>query len=71
VDDNRIEYIALSLYAVEHSAHNWEQAPEFVKQEFRLYARSAIDILNSEHFEFDKLELNFQDYSPQVEVTVH
>jgi hypothetical protein len=49
MDDEKIEAIASSFYAVEYNSHSWSCAPEVIKDEFRLYARSAIALCRGEY----------------------
>jgi hypothetical protein len=48
MDDDKIEALASSFYAVEYNSHSWNSAPEIIKDEFRLYARSAIELFSSQ-----------------------
>jgi hypothetical protein len=48
MDDDKIEALASSFYAVEYNSHSWNSAPETIKDEFRLYARSAIELFSSD-----------------------
>jgi hypothetical protein len=43
--DCEIESVARALHSAEEDAHLWEREPEIVKEEFRFYARAALEML--------------------------
>ncbi|MEE1613991.1 hypothetical protein [Microvirga sp. CF3016] len=43
-----IEFVARALYTAEDNAQVWEREPDVVKDEFRLYAQVALELL-AEH----------------------
>jgi hypothetical protein len=40
-----IEFVARALYAAEDDALIWDCEPEIIKDEFRAYARAALELL--------------------------
>lgn len=44
--NQEIEYVARALYEAENDAHVWDRASETIKDEFRLYAKAAIDMFD-------------------------
>jgi hypothetical protein len=40
-----IEFVARALYTAEDDAQIWDREPEIVKDEFRLYAQAALELL--------------------------
>ncbi len=50
-----IEFVARALYTAEDNAQLWEREPDLVKDEFRLYARVALELL-AEHRKQKSLE---------------
>ena len=55
MDDDKVEALASSFYAVEYNSHSWNSAPELIKDEFRLYARSAIELFSEQTDKSDDL----------------
>ena len=43
--DQEVEFVARALYEAEDDALLWEAEPEFLREEFRHYARLAIAML--------------------------
>ncbi|WP_262030562.1 hypothetical protein [Microvirga sp. Mcv34] len=43
-----IEFVARALYDAEDDARTWDCEPDIIKEEFRLYARAALELL-AEH----------------------
>jgi hypothetical protein len=41
----QVEYLARAFYDVQEEAPDWDSEPEFLKEEFRQYARDAIALL--------------------------
>jgi hypothetical protein len=41
----QVEHIARTFYDAQEEAPDWNSEPEFPKEEFRQYARDAIDLL--------------------------
>lgn len=39
---SQVEYVARAFYDAENDEQSWDNAPDTVKDEFRLYARDAI-----------------------------
>jgi hypothetical protein len=48
VMEAEIEFVARALYNAEDDAQVWEREPDIVKDEFRLYAQAALELL-AEH----------------------
>jgi hypothetical protein len=45
VMEAEIEFVARALYNAEDDAQDWDREPEIIKDEFRLYARTALELL--------------------------
>jgi hypothetical protein len=45
VMEAEIEFVARALYNAEDDAQDWDSEPEIIKDEFRLYARTALELL--------------------------
>jgi hypothetical protein len=60
MDNDKIEAVASSFYAVEFDSHSWNSAPEFIKEQFRFYARSAIALCKQDHGYFEQAN-NYPD----------
>ena len=43
--DSEIESVARALHSAEEDFQLWEREPEIVKEEFRSYARAALEML--------------------------
>ncbi|QRM29018.1 hypothetical protein [Microvirga sp. VF16] len=43
-----IEFVARALYTAEDDAQVWDREPDIVKDQFRLYAQTALELL-AEH----------------------
>jgi hypothetical protein len=71
MDDERIEALASSFYAVEYNSHSWNCAPEIIKDEFRLYARSAIELCSSEYVSLDDQFFPEQKTSSGIKKYIH
>jgi mRNA deadenylase 3'-5' endonuclease subunit Ccr4 len=41
----QVEYVARAFYDVQEEAPDWDNEPEFLKEEFREYARDALALL--------------------------
>jgi hypothetical protein len=41
----QVEHVARVFYDAQEEAPDWNSQPEFLKEEFRQYARDAIDLL--------------------------
>jgi hypothetical protein len=41
----QVEHVARVFYDAQEEAPDWNSEPEFLKEEFRQYARDAIDLL--------------------------
>ena len=53
-----IEFVARALYVAEDDAQMWEREPDIVKEEFRLYARAALELLaDSRHSQTSDAEI--------------
>ncbi|MBA1155650.1 hypothetical protein [Microvirga mediterraneensis] len=46
--DAEIEFVARALYDAEDDAQTWDCEPDIIKDEFRRFARAALDLL-AEH----------------------
>ncbi|MXQ13935.1 hypothetical protein [Microvirga makkahensis] len=46
--DQEVEYVARALYEAEDDALLWDAEPEFLKEEFRHYARIAIAMISQQ-----------------------
>lgn len=55
MDDAKIEAVASSFYAVEFDSHSWNSAPEFLKDQFRIYAKTAIALCDNSEGCFDRV----------------
>lgn len=71
MDDDKIEALASSFYAVEYNSHSWNSAPEIIKDEFRLYARSAIELFSSETKAFNDEGIFHQSSLPNKKMHLH
>jgi hypothetical protein len=71
MDDDKIEALASSFYAVEYNSHSWNSAPEIIKDEFHLYARSAIELFASETNASGEAGFVHQDRSPAKKMYLH
>lgn len=40
-----IEFVARALHAAEDDTQTWDREPDIIKDEFRLYARAALELL--------------------------
>jgi hypothetical protein len=43
--DQHVEHVARAFYEAHDDAQVWDAEPEIIKQEFRLYAQEAIELL--------------------------
>ena len=46
--DYLVEMVAQAFYEAEQDAHLWGNEPEIIKQQFREFARNAINLLNED-----------------------
>jgi hypothetical protein len=46
--DYQVELVARAFYDAEHEEHSWDCECEALKQEFRGYARNAINLLQED-----------------------
>ncbi len=46
--NNQIELVARALYDADDEGLGWDAEPEILKEEFRGYARTAVDLLQTE-----------------------
>ena len=45
VMEAEIEFVARALYTAEDDAQDWDREPDIIKDEFRLYACTALELL--------------------------
>lgn len=43
--ETHIERVAMAFYYTEADEYSWDDAPEFLKHEFRMYAHDALALL--------------------------
>jgi len=43
-----VEFVARAFYDAEYDARCWDNEPDIIKEEFRRFAREAIDLLDQE-----------------------
>ena len=53
--DYQVENVARAFYYAEDALQVWESEAEILKEEFRLYARMAISVLEDEEQELDEI----------------
>lgn len=46
--ESHIERVAMAFYCAEADEYSWDDAPELLKYEFRMYARDALALLTIE-----------------------
>ena len=46
--DYKAELVAQAFYEAEQDAHLWDNAPAVIKEQFREFARNAINLLNED-----------------------
>jgi hypothetical protein len=46
--DSQIDAVARAFYNTQDCARGWDQEPEWLKEQFLILARSAMDILNEQ-----------------------
>lgn len=71
MDDDKVEAVASSFFAVEYNSLSWESAPETIKDEFRLYARSAIALCARDQDHLEVPNIYREPREPQVKLYLH
>ena len=46
--DYKVELVAQAFYEAEQDAHLWDNEPAVIKEQFREFARNAINLLNDD-----------------------
>ena len=46
--DYKVELVAQAFYEAEQDAHLWDNEPAVIKEQFRKFARNAINLLNED-----------------------
>ncbi len=46
--DSRIEAVARAFYSTQDCARGWDREPEWLKEQFLMLARAAVDILDKQ-----------------------
>ena len=62
--DDEIEAVASAFFAVEYSARDWDRAPEFIKEQFRIDARAAIAECMRDEVDTDTFTEQYDRYWP-------
>ena len=53
-----LEFVARALYDTEDDAQLWDRDPDIIREEFRLYAHAALELLE-EHRQHNTSETKF------------